>query len=116
VPWQASSPTPSLHIDNNNKTKSATKKFSLDFFKPNAEADWAVQLSIYPEPEREIVVVDSPSVLETQIGVARKAVTGVVRDVHGRVHGAISEWIGIEHAVERACFHLPSHPYLTNNF
>ena len=60
------------------------------------------QLSIYPEPEREIVVVDSPSVLETQIGVVRKSVTGVARDVHRRVHGVVSEWIGIEHAVERA--------------
>jgi len=58
------------------------------------------KLSIYPEPEREIVVVDAPSVLETRIGVARRAVMGVVRDVHGRVHGAVSEWIGIEHAVE----------------
>jgi organizing structure protein 2 len=60
------------------------------------------QFSIYPEPEREIVVVDSPSVLETQIGVVRKSVTGVARGVHRRVHGAVSEWIGIEHAVERA--------------
>jgi len=60
------------------------------------------QLSIYPEPEREIVVVDAPSVLETQIGVARRAVTGVARDVHARVHGVVSQWIGIEHAVERA--------------
>ncbi|KAI0273068.1 apolipo protein O-domain-containing protein [Russula aff. rugulosa BPL654] len=58
------------------------------------------KLSIYPEPEREIIVVDAPSVLETEIGVARKAVTGVARDVHRRVHGAVSEWIGIEHAVE----------------
>lgn len=46
--------------------------------------------------------MDSPSVLETQIGVVRKAATGVARDVHRRVHGAVSEWIGIEHAVERA--------------
>lgn len=60
------------------------------------------QLSIYPEPEREIVVVDAPSVLETQIGVARRAVTGVARDAHARVHGVVSQWIGIEHAVERA--------------
>jgi organizing structure protein 2 len=60
------------------------------------------QFSIYPEPEREIAVVDSPSVLETQIGVVRKSVTGVARGVHRRVHGAVSEWIGIEHAVERA--------------
>jgi len=58
------------------------------------------QLSIYPEPEREIVVVDSPTVLERQIGVVREAVVGVARDVHRRVHGAVSEWIGIEHAVE----------------
>ena len=65
------------------------------------------QLSIYPGLEREIVVVDSPSVLETQIGVVRKAVAGVARDVHRRVHGAVSDWIGIEHAVESACFYLP---------
>ncbi|KAI0001163.1 apolipo protein O-domain-containing protein [Russula vinacea] len=44
---------------------------------------------------------DTPSVLESRIGVARRAVEGVARDVHGRVHGAVSEWIGIEHAVER---------------
>lgn len=75
-----------------------------------------VQLSIYPEPEREIVVVDAPSVLETQIGVARRAVTGVARDVHGRVHGTVSEWIGIEHAVERACSSFTSHPLSTINF
>ncbi|KAI0266348.1 apolipo protein O-domain-containing protein [Gloeopeniophorella convolvens] len=58
------------------------------------------KLSIYPEPEPEIVVVDTPSVLETQIGVARRAVTGVAQDVHGQVHGAVSKWIGIEQAVE----------------
>ena len=69
------------------------------------------QLSIYPEPEREIVVVDSPSVLETQIGVARRAVTGVARDVHARVHGAVSQWIGIEQAVERTFIFFRSLPY-----
>ena len=56
--------------------------------------------------------MDSPSVLEAQIGVARKAVTGVARDVHRRVHGAVSEWIGIEHAVERACLPLRQTPFL----
>ena len=69
----------------------------------------AGQLSIYPEPEREIVVVDSPSVLETQIGVARRAVTGVAHDFHARVHGVVSKWIGIEHAVERVFYPSP-HP------
>ncbi|KAI9465824.1 apolipo protein O-domain-containing protein [Lactarius psammicola] len=57
-------------------------------------------LAIYPEPEREIVLVDTPSVLETQIGAARRAVTSVTRDVHAQVHGVVSKWIGIEHAVE----------------
>jgi organizing structure protein 2 len=46
--------------------------------------------------------VDAPSVLETQIGEARKAATGVARNVHARVHGAVSKWIGVEHAVECA--------------
>ena len=55
--------------------------------------------------------MDAPSVLETQIGVARRAVTGVARDVHARVHGVVSQWIGIEHAVERASFPFP-HPSL----
>jgi len=58
------------------------------------------KLAIYPEPEREIILVDTPSVLETQIGAARRAVTGVTRDVHAQVHGVVSKWIGIEHAVE----------------
>lgn len=58
------------------------------------------KLAIYPEPEREIILVDTPSVLETQIGVARRAVTSVTRDVHAQVHGVVSKWIGIEHAVE----------------
>ena len=83
------------------------------FFSQNlTEADFApfAQLSIYPEQEREIVVVDSPSVLETQIGVVRKTVTDIGRGVHRRVHGAVSEWIGIEHAVERACFSNTSAP------
>ncbi|KAH9965280.1 apolipo protein O-domain-containing protein [Russula dissimulans] len=69
----------------------------------------AGQLSIYAEPEREIVVVDSPTVLETQVGVARRAITGVARDVHTRVHGVVSEWIGIEHAVEKRVKALVAH-------
>ena len=47
----------------------------------------------------EIVVVDVLSVPESRISVARRAVEGVARDVLGQVHGAVSEWIGIEHAV-----------------
>jgi MICOS complex subunit MIC26 len=77
-------------------------------------ADGVRQLSIYPEPEREIVVLDSPSVLETQIGVARRAVTGVAYDVHAQVHGVVSKWIDIEHAVERASCPLSLIPKISN--
>jgi organizing structure protein 2 len=49
-----------------------------------------------------LVLVEAPSRLETEIGVARRAVTGAGRDVHARVQGVVSRWIGIEHAVESA--------------
>jgi hypothetical protein len=88
--WQATSP--SLHNEKSVPPPSCT----------TLRANGVRQLSIYPEPEREIVVLDSPSVLETQIGVARRAVTGVVHDIHAQVHGVVSKWIDIEHAVERA--------------
>ncbi|KAI0031920.1 apolipo protein O-domain-containing protein [Vararia minispora EC-137] len=60
-----------------------------------------LDLSIYPLPESEIVVVDSPSVLEQQIGTARRRATAVLRDAQAKVHGVVSEWIGFEHAVEQ---------------
>lgn len=44
---------------------------------------------------------ETPSELETQIGVARRAVTGVYSDAYSSVQGVISKWIGVEHAVER---------------
>jgi MICOS complex subunit MIC26 len=77
-------------------------------------ADGARQLSIYPEQEREIIVVDSPSVLETQIGVIRRAVTGVAHDAHAQVHGVVSKWIGIEHAVERVSSPTPNWAVVVN--
>ncbi|KAI0065008.1 hypothetical protein BV25DRAFT_1989730 [Artomyces pyxidatus] len=58
------------------------------------------KLSIYPAVDEDVVVVDSPSQLETQIGVARRAATGVFNNVHGQVQGVISKWIGLEQAVE----------------
>ncbi|KAI9511966.1 apolipo protein O-domain-containing protein [Russula earlei] len=68
------------------------------------------KLSIYPEPEREIVVVDTPSVLETQLGVARTAVTKAGREVHARVHGVVSKWIGVEHAERVKALVAPDEP------
>lgn len=45
---------------------------------------------------------ETPSELERQIGVVRKAVTGVYLNVHQEVQGVVSKWIGVEQAVERA--------------
>ena len=61
-----------------------------------------MQLSIYPEPDPEIVLQETPSELERQIGVARTAVTGVYLQAHQEVQGVVSKWIGVEQAVERA--------------
>jgi len=59
------------------------------------------KLSIYPAAEQDILLLETPSELEKQIGVARRAATGVFNDAHSRVRGVISKWIGVEHAVER---------------
>jgi len=59
------------------------------------------KLSIYPEPDPEIVLQETPSELERQIGVARRAVTDVYLKAHREVQGVVSKWIGIEQAVER---------------
>jgi organizing structure protein 2 len=58
------------------------------------------QLSIYDPPERETVLVDTPSKLEQNIGVARRMVTGTYRDAYAQVQGVVSKWIGVERAVE----------------
>ena len=46
------------------------------------------------------MLLDTPSELEKYIGCARREVTGVYTDAHARVQGVVSQWIGIEHAVE----------------
>ncbi|KAI0754198.1 apolipo protein O-domain-containing protein [Daedaleopsis nitida] len=58
------------------------------------------KLPIYPAPEPEVVLADTPSELEKQIGVARRAVTGTYLDAHARVQAVVSRWIGVEQAVE----------------
>ncbi|OSD05101.1 hypothetical protein PYCCODRAFT_1475659 [Trametes coccinea BRFM310] len=58
------------------------------------------KLPIYPAPEPEIILVETPSELEKQIGVARRAVTATYEDAHARVQNVVSRWIGVEQAVE----------------
>ncbi|KAF9644229.1 hypothetical protein BDM02DRAFT_1057019 [Thelephora ganbajun] len=59
------------------------------------------KLSIYPEPDPDIVLQETPSELERQIGIARRAVTGVYLKAHQEVQSVVSKWIGVEQAVER---------------
>lgn len=65
------------------------------------------QLPIYPTPNPPILLADSPSSLEQEIGVARRTVVGAYDDAYSRVQGVISRWIGVEKAVESAF--LPLH-------
>ncbi|KDR78121.1 hypothetical protein GALMADRAFT_94652 [Galerina marginata CBS 339.88] len=58
------------------------------------------KLPIYPSPTPDILLVDSPSPLEKEIGVARRHVMRTYADAHAHVQGWVSKWIGVEHAVE----------------
>ncbi|KAJ7215371.1 apolipo protein O-domain-containing protein [Mycena pura] len=58
------------------------------------------RLSIYPDPPAEILLLDTPSALEAQIGTARRAATAHLHAAHGHVQGLVSRWIGVENRVE----------------
>ncbi|KAI8974850.1 apolipo protein O-domain-containing protein [Trametes punicea] len=58
------------------------------------------KLPIYPTPDPEIVLVETPSELEKKIGVARRAVIATYQDARDRVQSVVSRWIGVEQAVE----------------
>ncbi|KAI0945819.1 hypothetical protein AcV7_009956 [Taiwanofungus camphoratus] len=59
------------------------------------------KLPIYPVPDPMIVLVETPSELEKQIGIARRAVTASYLDARAQVQGVVSRWIGVEQAVEK---------------
>ncbi|THH05677.1 hypothetical protein EW145_g4617 [Phellinidium pouzarii] len=59
------------------------------------------KLSIYPEPEPQLVLVDTPSELERRIGTTRESLTANYKDSYAYVHGWVYKWINIEHAVEQ---------------
>ncbi|KAF5353463.1 hypothetical protein D9756_007934 [Leucocoprinus leucothites] len=58
------------------------------------------KLSIYTSSTPDIILVETPSALEGQIGVARRQVCQTYRDGREYVQGWVSKWIGLEHAVE----------------
>jgi len=59
-------------------------------------------LSILSRTRPEIVLQQTPSELERQIGVARRALGTFTSRRHQEVQGVVSKWIGVEQAVERA--------------
>lgn len=66
------------------------------------------QLSIYPEPEPEVVLEEVHSDLERNIGIARVHATQAYDNSRARVHGLVSKWIGVEEKVERECKNSPT--------
>ncbi|KAH9852398.1 apolipo protein O-domain-containing protein [Lenzites betulinus] len=67
------------------------------------------KLPIYPSPDAEVVLLETPSELEKQIGFGRRAVTTTYLDAHARLQGVISRWIGVEQAVESRVKSLVAH-------
>nr|GAT45120.1 predicted protein [Mycena chlorophos] len=67
---------------------------------PSAPSSSAQKLSIYPDPPRETLLLDTPSALEQHIGAVRRAATAHLRAAHAEVQGVVSRWIGVENRVE----------------
>ncbi|KXN90378.1 Mitochondrial organizing structure protein 2 [Leucoagaricus sp. SymC.cos] len=58
------------------------------------------KLSIYSADTPDVLLVETPSALENQIGVVRRQARQVYRDGRDYVQGWVSKWVGVEHAVE----------------
>ncbi|KAH9837539.1 apolipo protein O-domain-containing protein [Rhodofomes roseus] len=59
------------------------------------------KLSIYPEPDRDVLLIETPSELEKQIGKVRSSVTATYLDARAQVQGVVSRWISVEESVEK---------------
>ena len=60
------------------------------------------KLPIYPQPEDQLVLVNSPTDLERQIRQVRVKVTDTYKDSYAYVQSWVDRWIATEHAIERA--------------
>ncbi|KAF8809885.1 hypothetical protein BYT27DRAFT_7187149 [Phlegmacium glaucopus] len=58
------------------------------------------KLSIYPSPTPDILLVESPSELENRIAITRRKALQTYSEAHAHIQGWVTNWIGIEHAVE----------------
>jgi len=58
------------------------------------------KLSIYPSPTQDIILVDSPSILENRISVVRRKALQTYCEAHSHIQGWVTSWVGVEHAIE----------------
>ena len=58
------------------------------------------QLSIYPQPDPKVEVVPIQTVLERQIGSARRAVSQLTTDTRTSVRSLVDRWISVERSIE----------------
>ncbi|KAG0693327.1 apolipo protein O-domain-containing protein [Suillus ampliporus] len=55
---------------------------------------------MYPASIPELLLLDTPSALEKQIGTVRREITGYYSGVHSQAQGIIDRWISVEEKVE----------------
>jgi len=67
---------------------------------PDTRSLLRVELSIYPSPTPDVVLIETPSALENKIGDVRRRVCQSYRESREYVQGWVSKWIGVEHAIE----------------
>jgi len=60
-------------------------------------------LSIYPDPDPEIVLEEVHSDLERNIGIARTHVVLAYDTSRANIHDVVDKWINVEEKVEREC-------------
>ncbi|GJJ09289.1 hypothetical protein Clacol_003511 [Clathrus columnatus] len=67
---------------------------------PEENARASEKLPIYPQPDPELVLVETNTTLEKNIAFARYTTAETYKVVRGRLQSVVERWIGVEHAVE----------------
>lgn len=88
-----SEPVESSPGDNDVRSTEHSTRDVLDINLPD-------KLPIYPKPNRGLILLDTPSPLELQIGQLRREVCGYYTDVRANVQGVVDQWIHVESMVE----------------
>ncbi|KAF8317895.1 hypothetical protein DL93DRAFT_2095465 [Clavulina sp. PMI_390] len=76
------------------------RPIALDSEAPSSTPSSSKRLSIYPEPEPEVVLEEVHTELERTIGTARTHATMAYDNSRSQVHSLVDKWIGVEAKVE----------------